>query len=52
MLAFLLKVLDICAFTFEFLLLLFVSWSFWHGSKIESNGIIVEFYGIKRFFNK
>lgn len=39
-------------FVFQLLLLLFLLWSFWHGSKIESNGITIELYGIKRFFVK
>ena len=32
-------------------LLLFMLWSFWHGAKIESGGLVIELYGIKRFFN-
>lgn len=31
-------------------LLLFMLWSIWHGAKIESGGLVIELYGIKRFF--
>ena len=31
-------------------LLLFMLWSFWHGAKIERGGLLIELYGIKRFF--
>ena len=34
----------------EIVLLLFSLWSFWHGAKIESGGLLIELYGIKRFF--
>jgi hypothetical protein len=35
---------------FGTIFLLFLLWSFWHGAKIESGGLIIELYGIKRFF--
>ena len=35
---------------FETILLLFLLWSFWHGAKIESGGLLIELCGIKRFF--
>lgn len=31
-------------------LILFMLWSFWHGVKIESGGLVIELYGIGRFF--
>lgn len=32
------------------LLVAFMLWSFWHGVKIESGGLIIELYGIRRYF--
>ena len=32
--------------------LIFFTWTFWHGVKVESGGIEIELYGIGRFFNK
>lgn len=34
----------------EIVLLLFLLWSLWHGAKIESGNLLIELYGIKRFF--
>lgn len=31
-------------------LLWFIIYSFWHGAKIESGNVRIEFYGIARFF--
>lgn len=43
---------ELFSLIFGIILLLFLCWSFWHGAKIESGGLIVELYGIKRFFKK
>lgn len=32
------------------ILILFMLWSFWYGVKIESGDLIIELYGIGRFF--
>lgn len=34
----------------EIVLLLFLLWSLLHGAKIESGNLLIELYGIKRFF--
>lgn len=36
----------------EVFLLWFVIYSFWHGAKIESGNVRIEFYGIARFLNR
>lgn len=42
---------ELFSLIFGIILLLFLCWSFWHGAKIESGGLVIELYGIKRFFN-
>lgn len=32
------------------ILILFMLWSFWYGVKVESGGLIIELYGIGRYF--
>lgn len=32
------------------ILLLFMLWSLWHGVRIESGGLVIELYGIGRYF--
>ena len=44
------EIWELFSLIFETILLLFLLWSFWHGAKIESGGLIVELYGIIRFF--
>ena len=41
---------ELFSLIFETILLLFLLWLFWHGAKIESGGLLIELYGIKRFF--
>lgn len=41
---------ELFSFVCQISLLLFLSWSFWHGVRIESGGVVIELYGIGRFF--